>query len=187
MVSPYIIVVFALFYNYFVSSQEMMKKKIEIDRKDLLNEVFMRINELRIAYKVPILLWDPILDKSAQMWANRCATLDKYEHSHTKGLGENICWMSNFEYKEGREDLLGYKLYSLWGQEIVWLNVDGKFPNISTDPSKDVRHISQNLWGNTRRVGFGLALNDSSRTIFLVAQFDPPGNIMGQRILDYKQ
>ena len=40
--------------------------------------------------------------------------------------------------------------------------------------------IAKLVWKSSTNVGFGLALNSNGDTLYGVAEYNPPGNILGQ-------
>src|ERR1700753_2735967 len=65
-------------------------------------------NKYRAQVGVPPLVWSDQLAKGAQQWANTIAALDKMQHSHTNGVGENLAYLSDFH--ANLPDMI-----SLWG------------------------------------------------------------------------
>jgi hypothetical protein len=41
-------------------------------------------------------------------------------------------------------------------------------------------HFTQLVWKNTERVGAGIAYNSDRTKVYVVAQYSPPGNYLGQ-------
>ena len=71
------------------------------------------------------------------------------------------------------------QLADLWGRERVYF-VAGNFPAISTTRNwMDTGHYSQMVWRTTTQVGCGFARGPGLD--FLVCNYNPPGNVMGQR------
>ena len=71
------------------------------------------------------------------------------------------------------------QLVDLWGNERARF-IDGYFPAISSTGNwADVGHYSQIVWKPTVEVGCGFARR-TGRDV-LVCNYNPPGNVMGER------
>ncbi len=125
------------------------------------------------AYREPLglvpLQWSDQLAAQAQQWAEHLADIGQLVHS---GSGQNLAMAS-----AGTETLT--QLVDLWGGEAQDF-VNGNFPDISTTGNwEDVGHYTQIIWRSTRRVGCGGA--EENGMDFLVCDYDPPGNVMGEK------
>lgn len=130
-------------------------------------------NKYRAEVGLPALTWSNNLANSAQQWANNLAATSKFEHSHTPGVGENLAMGSS-----GGFSLM--QLVDMWGNEKQHF-IPGIFPNVSnTGNWADVGHYTQVVSRNTTEVGCGLA-NGGGKEI-LVCQYNPPGNVQGQKV-----
>ena len=88
------------------------------------------------------------------------------------GSGQNLAMAAT-----GTQSLT--QLVDLWGAEQRYFT-DGNFPDISTTGNwEDAGHYSQVVWRSTRRVGCGLAAGNGLE--FLVCDYAPVGNVVGQR------
>jgi uncharacterized protein YkwD len=126
-------------------------------------------NAYRANLGLPPLRWSDRLAADAQQWAVHLAEIGQLEHS---GPGQNLAMAT-----AGSESLP--QLVDLWGRERAEFS-DGDFPDISTTGNwMDVGHYSQMVWKTTREVGCGFAENDGRDV--LVCDYDPPGNVMGER------
>ena len=115
------------------------------------------------------LQWDEALARDAEDWAKTLAYREVFEHSHTKGVGENL-WMGTkgwFSYEDMLEG---------WAREKLDY-VHGRFPDVSLS-GRAVGHYTQMVWSTTTRVGCAVA--PSSRNEYLVCRYSPPGNWIGQ-------
>ncbi len=132
-------------------------------------ELLAAHNAYRTVLGLPPLRWSATLAANAQSWADHLAGIGRLEHS---GPGQNLAWAT-----AGSQSLT--QLVDLWGNERVYFR-DGQFPAISTTGNwVDVGHYSQLIWKATTKVGCGLAEGNGGD--FLVCDYDPPGNVMGQR------
>ncbi|MDR3504838.1 MAG: CAP family protein [Acidocella sp.] len=115
------------------------------------------------------LRWSDELEAKAQSWADHLAEIGQLQHS---GSGQNLAMAS-----AGTQSLT--QLVDLWGGERADFT-NGDFPDISTTGNwVDVGHYSQMVWKATTEVGCGFAEN-YGRDV-LVCDYDPPGNVMGER------
>jgi hypothetical protein len=126
-------------------------------------------NEYRTGIGLPPLQWSASLAARAQGWAEHIAVTGQLVHS---GAGQNLAWgtAGGFSLTD---------LVALWGHERGNFT-DGIFPEISSTGNwADAGHYSQLVWAATRQVGCGLA-KGGGRDI-LVCDYDPPGNVAGER------
>ena len=126
-------------------------------------------NAYRASLGLPPLHWSDRLADRAQQWADHLAETGEFQHS---GSGENLAMAT-----EGSESLT--QLVDLWGSEQANFT-DGVFPDISTTGNwMDVGHYSQMVWRDTTELGCGFA--EGYGHDILVCEYDPPGNVEGQR------
>jgi hypothetical protein len=136
---------------------------------DNISELLAAHNAYRAPLGLAPLQWSGQLASQAQDWAEHLADIGALVHS---GYGQNLAMAS-----AGTETLT--QLVDLWGSEQANF-VYGTFPDISTTGNwADVGHYSQMIWRATTHVGCGGA-EENGRDV-LVCDYDPPGNVMGQR------
>lgn len=132
-------------------------------------ELLAAHNAYRANLGLPPLRWSNRLAANAQRWADHLAEIGQLEHS---GPGQNLAMAT-----AGTQSLT--QLVDLWGSEQADFT-DGYFPAISTTGNwVDVGHYSQMVWRTTTEVGCGFA--EGNGLDFLVCDYNPPGNVMGQR------
>ena len=132
-------------------------------------ELLAAHNAYRANLGLPPLQWSDQLAAKAQGWAEHLDEIGQLEHS---GPGQNLAMAAS-----GTESLT--QLVDLWGSEQADFT-NGNFPDISTTGNwMDVGHYSQLVWKATTEVGCGVA--DGNGSEFLVCDYDPPGNVMGER------
>jgi uncharacterized protein YkwD len=132
-------------------------------------ELLAAHNAYRASLGLPPLRWSDRLAAKAQRWAVHLAKIGELEHS---GPGQNLAMASS-----GTLSLT--QLVALWGSEQAYFT-NGDFPAISTTGNwMDVGHYSQMVWKATTEVGCGVT-DDYGREI-LVCDYDPAGNVMGER------
>lgn len=136
---------------------------------DPSDELLAAHNAYRSNLGLPPLQWSGRLAANAQSWAEHLAETGEFEHS---GPGQNLAMATS-----GSESLT--QLVDLWGSEQADFT-NGTFPDISTTGNwMDVGHYSQMVWRATTEVGCGFA--EGNGQDILVCDYDPPGNVMGER------
>lgn len=129
-------------------------------------------NKYRSVVGVPALVWSPNLASSAQVWANHLAAIHQPDPQPHSGPGENIWRGTKGAYNDTQK-------VDKWGAEKQYFLAGKPFPNFSTTGSwLDVGHYTQIIWSSTTSVGCGWASDSSSD--YLVCQYSPPGNVIGQ-------
>ena len=120
------------------------------------------------------LIWSNKLEANAQAWAEHLANkVHAIVHSGATASGENLAAGT-----AGHTSLAN--LVNLWGAEKQHF-VDGSFPHVSrTGDWKAVGHYTQIIWRKTKEVGCGMATGGGQD--YLVCQYHPRGNVMGQRV-----
>ncbi len=132
-------------------------------------ELIAAHNTYRTSLGLPPLRWSGVLADEAQNWAEHLAQIGTLQHS---GPGQNLAWAT-----AGSVSLP--QLVNLWGSERRYFQ-NGNFPDISSTGNwADVGHYSQIVWATTNMVGCGFA--EGYGRDYLVCNYDPPGNVMGQR------
>jgi hypothetical protein len=133
------------------------------------SELLAAHNAYRAALGLPPLHWSAQLAAHAQAWADHLAAIGRLDHS---GSGQNLAMAA-----AGTMSLT--QLVDLWGSEQANFT-DGIFPDISTTGNwADAGHYSQMIWARTTEVGCGFAGNSAYDV--LVCDYDPPGNVIGER------
>ena len=136
---------------------------------DDIAEILAAHNAYRAPLGLPPLRWSDSLEDKAQSWADHLAEIGELVHS---GSGQNLAMSA-----AGTQSLT--QLVDLWGSEETYFT-DGIFPNVSTTGNwMDVGHYSQVIWKTTTEVGCGFS-EDYGRDV-LVCDYNPPGNVMGER------
>lgn len=132
-------------------------------------------NKVRADVGAPTLEWSAELSKFAQEWADHLASQGcKMEHRPRSGewtqkYGENIFWGSASRYTP-------LDASKSWYSEIK----DYTYGPLTSSNWYQTGHYTQMVWKNTTHVGFGVAIC-SSGAIIIVANYNPPGNYMGQK------
>jgi uncharacterized protein YkwD len=125
-------------------------------------------NTYRAKHGVPLITLNKKICDYAQEWANKLAKENKFEHRTERKYGENIFmkWSSN-----PNAPIAGSEAVESWYSEIK----DHKF---GQEPrSLASGHFTQVIWKECKEMGVGMARNNGN--IIVVANYDPPGNMMG--------
>ena len=108
------------------------------------------------------------LCKIAQSYAERLLATNSFNHSKNKykgnEIGENLYMCSG-------KVATGEMATTDWYNEI-------KMHNFRKDFQSGTGHFTQVVWKGTEEVGFGVANKGS--TYFVVANYYPPGNFLGE-------
>jgi uncharacterized protein YkwD len=128
-------------------------------------------NQYRSQVGMAGLQWSTSLVSSAQNWANYLASIHQLVHSHS-GVGENLWMGTTGAYTDAQK-------VEAWGAEKQYFIAGNPFPNDSTTGNwADVGHYTQLIWFNTTSVGCAEASDGNFD--YLVCQYSPPGNVIGQ-------
>lgn len=127
-------------------------------------------NEYRARHGVPALKLSKKLCKHAEEWARILANRGVLIHRNNSQYGENIfcLWSSN----ASNNHVSGREVVDSWYAEITQ-HVFHKEPT-----TLKTGHFTQVVWKESRELGVGMAKNRSGE-IFVVANYDPPGNFIG--------
>lgn len=127
-------------------------------------------NEYRARHGVLPLKLNKKLCKHAEEWARILASRGILLHRNNSSYGENIfcSWSSNANnnHVSGREPV------DNWYAEMTQ-HVFHKEPT-----TLKTGHFTQVVWRESRELGVGMAKNRSGE-VFIVANYDPPGNFIG--------
>jgi pathogenesis-related protein 1 len=123
-------------------------------------------NSVREAVHLPPLKWSEKLAAVAQQWATNKIVRSQFQHSHL-GHGENL-----FEIRGGRAT--SWQVVNAWASEARDYDLQK-----NTCRRAKCGHYTQIVWRNTAAVGCASA-HSSFREVW-VCEYDPPGNVVGQR------
>lgn len=122
---------------------------------------------------LPLLTWDAVVASSAQSWADKCV----YAHGGHAGYGQNIYAAAGF-------------VPTLADASLKWASEqpDYDYASNTCAPGKVCGHYTQIVWRNTTRIGCGQATCSVNSPFlsfpnwhFIVCNYAPPGNYIGQR------
>jgi uncharacterized protein YkwD len=114
------------------------------------------------------LRWSVDIQKKAEDYALQLAKLGLLKHSES-GLGENLYWFSGQAFSPSDAT-------DAWGSEKSLYRPGTKISNTNY---QDFGHYTQMIWHNTTEVGCGVA--QSSHGTYVVCQYNPPGNFIGEK------
>jgi uncharacterized protein YkwD len=137
---------------------------------DFETECLQAHNEYRKMHGVPALKLSKRLCKHAEEWARILANRGVLIHRNNSQYGENIfcLWSSN----ANNNHVNGREVVESWYSEIS-NHVFNKEPT-----TLKTGHFTQVVWKESRDLGIGMAKNRTGE-IFVVANYDPPGNFIG--------
>jgi uncharacterized protein YkwD len=139
----------------------------DTDRQSFSQELLAAHNRWRQRYGVEALSWSPAVAAHAQEWADRLAADGmKLRHRQPNPYGENLYW-SKGKARTPAE------VVDAWGAE------ERFFDPKANNWWPKAGHFSQMVWRSTRRLGCGVARSGAEE--IWVCNYDPPGNIRGQR------
>ncbi|XP_075542852.1 Golgi-associated plant pathogenesis-related protein 1-like isoform X2 [Dermacentor variabilis] len=130
----------------------------------------MRHNSYRRIHGVPDLKHSDELSNYAQAWAERLAKTGQFKHRSKSPYGENIYMSYN---SDPNFEVNGSAPVDSWYSEIKYHNYDSDNFNPRTG------HFTQVIWKNSRWLGTGVAKSADGK-VFVVSNYKPRGNIMGQ-------
>jgi len=132
---------------------------------DLRKELLQLHNQKRKHHNASNLSLSDNLNTLAQAWAERLAATQCLQHRPNSGYGENVGYCSSGASQVVENWYLECKRYDY------------------AKPSTNCGHFTQIVWKGSEEVGFGLATSKDGDCVYVVANYNPPGNVMGQ----YKQ
>ncbi len=121
----------------------------------------------RAEVKSEPLMWSVNIQKKAEDYALQLAKLGRLKHSNS-GLGENLYWFSGQTFSPSDAT-------DSWGSEKSLYKPGTKISNTNYH---DFGHYTQMIWHKTTEVGCGVA--QSQHGTFVVCQYNPPGNFIGE-------
>ncbi|KAK8954661.1 hypothetical protein KSP39_PZI002135 [Platanthera zijinensis] len=135
----------------------------------LADEFLVPQNAVRLAVGLRPLAWDPRLASYAQRYAMQRLGDCKLIHSGGP-YGENIFWGSGSGWNPAQA-------VASWAGEKRWYSS----ANNSCTAGRICGHYTQIVWRATLRVGCASVNCEGDRGQFIVCEYDPPGNYIGER------
>lgn len=141
--------------------------KDNYDRNQFEEDSLNRHNHYRAKHGVPNLVLSKQLCQYAQEWANHLAKNNSMQHRPDKKYGENI-------FMKGGTNV------TIHGNDAVdaWYDEIHKYNFNSPGFKSGIGHFTQVVWRKSKQLGIAYAKQGSS--IFVVANYDPPGNYQGE-------
>jgi pathogenesis-related protein 1 len=135
-------------------------------RESLARAMLDAHNAIRARVGVPPLVWSPQLAAAAQEWVNHLIATHRFEHNTFDRYGENLYAISGGVASP--DEVVG-----AWAEE-------ARGYDIRTNSCTGVcGHYTQLVWRTTRAAGCAVA-SDAYRQVWM-CDYDPPGNIVGER------
>lgn len=171
---------FALFILVCSISLNTQSKNFEItDNKKIFNksqslnydfeadkQAFLEIhNRERKTLGVEPLEWDYNLARIASDYARKLHSMNRLQHSNSE-YGENLFWGSD-------------ESFTMADAAKSWLSEKKYLKSNYYEPKAG--HYTQMIWQKTKRVGAGIYRGKNGT--YVVANYDPPGNIIGKPII----
>jgi hypothetical protein len=133
--------------------------------------VSQTINAYRYMHSAPELVVSDGLSSVSQKWADSLAKTNSMVHSES-GYGENLAAFST-RPSQLVEDYTPYIKSAI----TLWEGEEGNYDYSKPGFSGNTGHFTQNVWKTSRFIGVGAAKSDTY--IFIVMNFNPPGNMLG--------
>jgi hypothetical protein len=143
--------------------------KVKLTSKGFRPDCLNAHNQYRALLGKRPLVWSSQTEGVAQKWANRLAKLDRFEHSHTPGYGENL-----YQVRGGDP--------SCNAAVKAWFNEYDLYPAgtpIGQGDFEAYGHYTQLIWDATISVGCAQSIG---RNVVTVCNYLPPGNVIGTRL-----
>ncbi|XP_019170404.1 PREDICTED: pathogenesis-related protein PR-1 type-like [Ipomoea nil] len=129
-------------------------------------------NAARQAVGVGPMTWDNNVAAVAQSYANKRAGDCKLIHSGDRRYGENLAWGSG-------AFMTGRRAVELWVDEKKWYNYATNSCN--APPGESCGHYTQVVWRSSTKVGCARIQCRNNLGYFVICNYSPPGNYVGQR------
>lgn len=126
-------------------------------------------NAARSALRLPPLVWDVKIARYAGWYANRRRADCALQHSNGP-YGENIFWGSGNGWTAAQA-AAGWvserRGYNYWSNSCAY--------------GQECGHYTQIVWRGTSRIGCARVVCYGGRGVFMICNYDPPGNYIGER------
>ncbi|KAL0359779.1 UNVERIFIED_CONTAM: Pathogenesis-related protein PR-1 [Sesamum calycinum] len=163
MINPCRRLILAVFLVLLLTTGEAAKPTSDVQQ-------FLSVqNAARAALKLPPLVWDPNIARYAAWYANQRRVDCELEHSNGP-YGENIFWGSGNGWTAAQAAAAWVserREYNYWSNSCVY--------------GQECGHYTQIVWKDTRRMGCARVVCYGGRGVFMICNYDPPGNYIGER------
>uniref|UniRef100_A0A7E4V2Q4 SCP domain-containing protein n=1 Tax=Panagrellus redivivus TaxID=6233 RepID=A0A7E4V2Q4_PANRE len=136
----------------------------DFNLEDFRAKMLKDINEIRVIHSAEPLAFDPEINSSAQAWAEKLAAAGKLLHRTDAKYGENLAFTTYIQ---------GFDPVKLWYSE------EPKANYTQLGQNANCFHFTQLVWKKSKHIGIGVAKSPNKAGWFIVADFDPPGNVLG--------
>ncbi|GLT80401.1 hypothetical protein SLA2020_518420 [Shorea laevis] len=134
-----------------------------------INQFLAPQNAARYTVRIRPLVWDEKLARYARWYANQRRNDCALRHSNGP-YGENIFWGSGDDWSPAQA-------VAAWVLERKWYN----YWSNSCAGGEECGHYTQIVWGSTKRMGCARVTCTGGRGVFIICNYDPPGNYVGER------
>nr|XP_043629644.1 pathogenesis-related protein PR-1-like [Erigeron canadensis] len=151
-----------------ISTTNAITNKKQIS-KNIINDFISLQNQARAALRVPPLVWDPRLARYAETYASQRRQDCLLKHSNGP-YGENIFWGSGNGWNPAQAA-------AAWVGEQRWYT----YGSNSCNGGQECGHYTQIVWKTSRRIGCSRVTCFQGRGVFMICNYDPPGNYIGEK------
>ncbi|XP_071801937.1 uncharacterized protein [Asterias amurensis] len=151
------------------SGDKIDTKVSKSELKQFQKEAHSVTNDYRSKHDVDSLELSGDLCKAAQDWAEHLAKKDLFEHSKSKDIGENVA----MHYSSATTAYSGKQACDQWYSEA------SLYDYRNAGYSSGTGHFTQMIWRGSKEFGIGKAITKTGK-VLVVAQFRPPGNVVGR-------
>ena len=134
--------------------------------RGLRDDMIAAHNEVRRSSGVPPITWSDDLAQEARKWAEHLIASGQFSHRPNNNYGENL-------YEMDGGTATPSDVVEAWASERRYYN------HARNTCSGRCGHYTQVVWRDTTRIGCGVA-RDRRREVW-VCNYEPPGNIIGER------
>ncbi|KAF8562142.1 hypothetical protein P879_11434 [Paragonimus westermani] len=102
------------------------------------------------------------------------------KHAEALARENQLRMQEDIEYGQNAAMQVFSNYLTISGTEVarLWYKHSANY-DYTENNQYDKRNFTQIVWKNTERVGFGCAINEDFKTVFMVGHYWPPGNIEG--------
>ncbi|OVA12430.1 Allergen V5/Tpx-1-related [Macleaya cordata] len=154
-------------FSFFLAHVES-RRSLGMTQSAMITQFLTAHNKVRTKHGLPKLKWNSRLANYAKWYGNQrrgdCALI----HS-TANYGENIFWGKGKRWKPA-------DAVAAWAAQEAYYN----YRTNTCMANKECLHYTQLVWKNTRTFGCAQMRCKSGDT-FIICEYDPHGNVMGQR------
>ncbi|MFW6257662.1 MAG: CAP family protein [Prolixibacteraceae bacterium] len=145
-----------------------------ISREDAVDALRFH-NNIRKDVGSPPLEWSEELAKYAQEWANYLAEKNNCRIAHRSTLGKADRVTGENIFRGTGKEFSALDASKAWYEEIE----NYTYQPIRANSGSKTGHYTQMVWKSSRKAGIGKA-KCSNGSIIIVANYDPPGNVIGK-------